>query len=67
MTYQGKDYTDASPVIYFDNSREKSLMHETIRQELGYILIMLRDEGEEKTFRFLKDLVRGKAQFPWEE
>ena len=65
-TYQGKDYTDASALIYFDKSREKSLMHEQTRQELGYILTMLRDEGEEKTFRFLKNLVKGKASFPWE-
>ena len=66
MTYQGKDYTDASALIYFDKSREKSLMHEQTRQELGYILTMLRDEGEEKTFRFLKNLVKGKTCFPWE-
>lgn len=66
MTYQGKDYTDASALIYFDKSREKSLMHEKTRQELGYILTMLRDEGEEKTFRFLKGLVKGKTTFPWE-
>ena len=47
-TYQGKDYTSASALAYFDRSREKSLMNPQIRQELAYILTMLRDEGEER-------------------
>ena len=66
-TYQGKDYTSASALAYFDRSREKSLMNPQIRQELAYILTMLRDEGEEKTFRYLKDSVLKGKPFPWEE
>ncbi len=66
-TYQGKDYTAGSALTYFDRSREKSLMHPEIRQELSYILTMLRDEGEEKTFRYLKDWVLKGKPFPWEE
>ncbi len=66
-TYQGKDYTPGSALVYFDKSREKSLMHPQTRQELGYILTMLRDEGEEQTFRYLKDSVLKGKPFPWEE
>ena len=65
--YQGKNYTDGSALAYFDRSREKSLMHPQLKQELGYILTMLRDEGEKKTFRYLKDSVLKGKPFPWEE
>ena len=67
MVYQGKDYTPGSALEYFDGSREKSLMHPQTRQELGYILTMLRDEGEEKTFHYIKHSVLKGKPFPWEE
>ena len=67
MTYQGKDYTDASALIYFDRSAEKMLMHDQTRQELSYILTMLKDKGQKETFDYLRKFVlKGKA-FPWEE
>ena len=66
MTYQGKAYTDASALNYYLSSRERYLMHPQTQQELEYILTMLRDEGEEKTFDFLRQLLKG-APFPWEE
>ena len=66
-TYQGKDYTDASALIYFDRSAEKMLMHAQTRQELSYILTMLKDHGQKETFDYLRNFVlKGKA-FPWEE
>ena len=67
MTYQGKDYTDGSAFTYFDKSREKSLMHERTRQELGYLLQMLRDEGEKVTFEYMREHVLKGKPFPWEE
>jgi len=66
MTYQGDAYTDASPWNYFDRSHDRTLMHPQLQQELGYILQMLRDEGEEKTFRYLKEEVLPGNPFPWE-
>lgn len=67
MTYQGKNYTPGSALAYFDASRDKWLMHERTRQELGYLLTMLRDKGEKKTFRYIrKSVLKGKL-FPWEE
>ena len=66
-TYQGKDYTSASPLIYFDRSAEKSLMHEQTRKELSYILTMLRDQGEKETFHYLRKHVLKGLPFPWEE
>ena len=66
MTYQGKNYTDGSALTYFDGSREKSLMHPQTRQELSYILTMLRDQGEAVTFDYLKNHVLKGKPFPWE-
>ena len=65
-TYQGSAYTDASALAYFEKSREKQLMHPQTRQELGYILAMLRDEGEEAAFRYLRESVLAGKPFPWE-
>lgn len=67
MTYQGSAYTDASAWEYFARSRERRLMHPELEKELDYILSMLRDEGEEKTFRYLKEEVLTGKPFPWEE
>ena len=67
MTYQGKNYTPGSAFDYFDRSREKSLMHEKTRRELEYLLLMLRDEGEKATFRYMRQHVLKGKPFPWEE
>ena len=67
LVYQGKNYKDDSALIYFMKSRERELMHEQTRQELGYILTMLAEQGEEETFRYLKDSVLAGKPFPWEE
>lgn len=64
--YQGKDYTDGSALAYFAKSRERELMHPETKRQLEYILTMLQDEGEKKTFRYLKQSVLGNKPFPWE-
>lgn len=67
MTYQGKAYTDASPLNYLDSSRERNFMNPVTEKQLRYILTMLRDKGEKETFRYLRrEVLRGKP-FPWEE
>ncbi len=67
MTYQGKNYRDDSPLRYFLQSRERELMHEQTRQELGFLLTMLAEQGEQPTFRYLKESVLTGKPFPWEE
>ncbi len=66
MVYQGKNYTPASALEYFMKSRERTLMCEQTRRELEYILTMLRDDGEQKTFKYIKDSVLKGKPFPWE-
>ena len=65
MVYQGKNYKAGAELEYFENSRERVLMHEKTRRELEYILTMLRDRGEKETFRYLKQEVLKDKPFPW--
>ena len=67
MVYEGENYTPASALNYLLRSRERLLMHPQTVRELTYILTMLRDEGEEKTFRYLRETVLPGKPFPWEE
>ena len=67
MIYKGKEYTSASAYEYFIHSAERNWMHPQTKQELDFLLTMLRDEGEEKTFRYLKCHVLPGKPFPWEE
>ena len=67
MTYQGKNYTPGSALAYYLGSKERLLMHPDTQRELEYVLRMLKDEGEEKTFRYLKEEVLAGKPFPWEK
>ncbi len=65
-TYQGSAYTDASALLYLEGSHERLLLHPKTKQELTYILTMLRDQGEQETFRYIKESVLKDQPFPWE-
>ena len=67
MTYHKNTYTDSAALEYFDKSREKSLMHPQLQQELGFLLGMLAEKGEKETFRYIKKSVLKGKPFPWEE
>lgn len=66
MTYQGKAYRDDAALKYFTKGRERTLMHPETARQLEYILTMLANQGEEATFRYLKDSVLAGKPFPWE-
>ena len=67
MTYEGDGYTSGSALRYYHSSRERCLMPPQTQQELEFLLTMLRDEGEEATFSYLKNHVLAGKPFPWEE
>lgn len=67
MTYQGKHYTDGAALEYFRKSMERTRMHPNTQQELDYLLEMLRDKGEKRTFSYIKKQVLKGKPFPWEE
>ena len=67
IVYQGKAYQPGSALTYLERSIERNLMHPETQRQLIYILTMLRDQGEQKTFHYLrKSVLRGKP-FPWEK
>ena len=67
MTYQGDDYTDASAWEYYARSRERNAMHPELQRQLEHLLLMLRDRGEDETFRYIKEDVLTGKPFPWEQ
>jgi hypothetical protein len=54
--YQGKNYTNAHPYDYYIRGNAKKYLHPETAALLEKLLMMLRDEGEEKTFKYLKAL-----------
>ena len=67
MVYQGDNYRDGSALAYFERSLERDRMHPNTSKQLRHILTMLRDQGEDATFRYLKEEVLTGKPFPWEE
>ena len=69
-TYNGANYTTADPLNYFlksTESRDTSIMHPQTRRELELVLTMLRDRGEDETFRYLREAVLCGLPFAEEE
>ena len=64
--YQGADYTDGSALTYLESSREKDLMCPQLRRQLHFLLSMLKNEGEGKTFQYIKHHLLKDQPFPWE-
>lgn len=53
--YQGKNYTDASGINYY-NKKKKRFIHPDTAALLEKLLVMLAEKGEEETFRYIKSL-----------
>lgn len=64
MTYQGKNYTDGSALEYLTRSKERATMNPVTLTQLEFLLTMLRDSGEEETFRFIREVVLPGKPFP---
>ncbi len=54
--YQGENYKNSHPYEYFDMGRSNRLIHNETSDILEKLLLMLRDEGEEATFSYIKNL-----------
>lgn len=67
MVYEGERYTDGSALTYFEKSRERLLMHPQTQRELGYLLTMLKEQGENATFAYMRQSVLKGLPFPWEQ
>lgn len=53
-TYNKEQYTDADAYNYYMKSRGHYLIHPKTAELLEQMLVMLRDEGEERTFRYIR-------------
>ncbi len=56
--YLGDRYTDAAPYEYFHDSKGVIMIHPETGAELEKMLLVLRDEGEEAAFRYVRGLLR---------
>lgn len=54
QTYQKEKYTDASAWEYYEKSKANYIMHPETAALLEKLLLMLRDEGEEKTIAYIR-------------
>ena len=56
-TYLGKEYHNGAPLEYLQRAGDNRWMHPVTARKLNFILTMLRDKGEEETFRFIREVV----------
>ncbi len=61
--YLRDQYTDASPWEYYDRGRSHYLLHTETRALLEQLLQMVRDEGQDKTFAYMRGLLRAKREY----
>ncbi len=53
--YSGDTYTDAAPLEYFLKNKDRLwFMHKTTKRELEGLLRMLSEQGEKKTFAYIR-------------
>ena len=62
-TYQGAQYNDSKPLEYYQRGKGRHLMHEETDAFLAKLLVMLAEEGEEKTFAYIRNELRKKKNY----
>lgn len=55
--YKKEGYQDGDPLAYFKGSKEQHLINEDTKALLLKLLTMLKDEGEETTFNYIRNTV----------
>ena len=61
--YQGKAYTDAHPLQYFERGRARNYMHKETAEHLHYWLTVLAEKGRREAFATVKKEVRAKKEY----
>lgn len=56
--YAGEKYTSGDALAYFMKRERQDYMHERTAAEFIKVLTMLKDEGEEKTFEYLRKMLK---------
>ena len=60
--YKGTSYTDAAAWEYYERSRDHYILHPETRKQLETCLLILRDEGEDECFRYIRTQLLGKKK-----
>ena len=56
-TYRGAAYTDRDAWDYYMKSRDHYLLHPETRAQLEQMLTVLKDQGEDAAFRWIRENV----------
>ena len=62
--YQGDKYTDASAYDYYEKSRGHILIHPETGALIGKMLFVLKEQGEDAAFDYVRALLREEKQCP---
>lgn len=56
--YNGKKYTDSTPLDYFLKGRDRrgALIHPETSDKLEHLLRMLAEKGEKETFKYIRKM-----------
>ena len=54
IIYQGKDYSDHYPLIYYNKGKNHYFMHEDTRKLLEHLLIYLDEHDLNQTIHYIK-------------
>lgn len=60
--YQKEQYTDESPLQYYENGKQYHILHEESKELLERLLHMLAERGENETFAYIKQVVLKKGK-----
>lgn len=61
--YQGDNYTPAHPLAYFERGKPRRVIHPETSDLLEKWLTMLRDEGEDATFAYVRKMIKAKREY----
>lgn len=61
--YKGSDYTDSSPLEYYRWRKDYMSIHPETAALLEKLTVMLSEEGEDKTFSYIKNELRKKKTY----
>ena len=59
-TYKKEEYTDRSPLEYYERGKDAMVIHPKTRKQLEFLLKKLARDGEEETFRYIREVIMRK-------
>ncbi len=54
--YLGENYNNGAPLEYFMKAKARRVIHPKTSDLLEELLVMLKEQGEEKTFEYIRNL-----------